>query len=40
MERNVNDKMNNGSCSDKLGELAFGKDKESARERGGFEFEK
>jgi hypothetical protein len=40
MKRNVKDRNNNGSCSDKLGELAFGKDKESAGERRGFEFEK
>lgn len=40
MERNVKDRNNNGSCSDKLGELAFGKDKDSAGEGRGFEFEK
>lgn len=40
MERNVKDRNNDGSCSDKLGELAFGKDKKSAREGRGFEFEK
>ncbi len=40
MERNVKDRKNNGSCSEKLGELAFGKDKESPGERRGFEFEK
>ncbi len=40
MERNVKDTNNDGSCSDKLGELVFGKDKESAREGRGFEFVK
>lgn len=36
----MKDRNNNGSCSDKSGELAFGKDKESAGEGRGFEFEK
>jgi hypothetical protein len=40
MKRNVKDRNNNGSYSDKLGELAFGKDKESVGEGRGFEFEK
>jgi hypothetical protein len=40
MERNVKDRNNNGSCSDKLGKLPFGKEKESAGEGRGFEFEK
>lgn len=40
MERNVKGRNNDGSCSDKLGELIFGKDKESVGEGRGFEFEK
>jgi hypothetical protein len=39
-EWNVKDRNNDGSCSHKLGELAFGKDKESVGEGRGFEFEK